>query len=94
MGLERPLLFSFVYLGCAGLRCCWRLPPVAGREPLSSSGVGSSHHRDISRFRGWALEHRLSSRGARAWLLPGTWDLPGSGLEPVSPALGRRTLHH
>ena len=29
----------------------------------------------------------LSSCGARAWLLCGTWDPPGPGLEPVSPAL-------
>ena len=34
-----------------------------------------------------ALERRLSSCGARAYLLHGTWDLPGPGLEPVSPAL-------
>ena len=30
----------------------------------------------------------LSSCGARAQLLRGMWDLPGPGLEPVSPALG------
>ena len=29
----------------------------------------------------------LSSCGTRALLLCGTWDLPGPGLEPVSPAL-------
>ena len=34
-----------------------------------------------------ALECRLSSFGARAYLLRGIWDLPGPGLEPVSPAL-------
>ena len=34
-----------------------------------------------------ALEHRLSSCGARASLLRGVWDLPGPGLEPMSPAL-------
>ena len=34
-----------------------------------------------------ALECRLSSCGARALLLCGTWDLPGPGLEPLSPAL-------
>ena len=34
-----------------------------------------------------ALERRLSSCGARASLLCGMWDLPGPGLEPVSPAL-------
>ena len=34
-----------------------------------------------------ALERRLSSCGARAWLLRGMWDLPRPGLEPVSPSL-------
>ena len=34
-----------------------------------------------------ALEHGLSSYGARAQLLRGMWDLPGPGLKPVSPAL-------
>ena len=29
----------------------------------------------------------LSSCGPWAWLLRGMWDLPGPGLEPVSPAL-------
>ena len=42
---------------------------------------------------GWrALEHRLSSCGARAQLLRGMWDLPRSGLKPVSPALAGRFL--
>ena len=39
-----------------------------------------------------ALERRLSSCGARAQLLRGMWDLPGPGLEPVSPALAGRFL--
>ena len=34
-----------------------------------------------------ALECRLSSCGPRAQLLRGMWDLPGPGLEPLSPAL-------
>ena len=34
-----------------------------------------------------ALERRLSSCGAQASLLRGMWNLPGPGLEPVSPAL-------
>ena len=29
----------------------------------------------------------FSTCGARAWLLRGMWNLPGSGIEPVSPAL-------
>ena len=39
-----------------------------------------------------ALEHRLSSCGTQALLLLSMWDLPGSGLEPVSPALAGRFL--
>ena len=34
--------------------------------------------------------HRLSSCGSRAQLLHGMWDLPRTGLEPVSPALPGR----
>ena len=34
-----------------------------------------------------ALEDRLNSCGARAWLLQGMWELPRSGIKPVSPAL-------
>ena len=33
----------------------------------------------------WALEHRLSSCGARAQLLRSMWDLPRPGLKPASP---------
>ena len=32
----------------------------------------------------WALEHRPSSWGTRAWLPHSMWDLPGQGIEPVS----------
>ena len=35
----------------------------------------------------WALEHRLNSCGARAYLLRGMWDFPGPGIKLVSPAL-------
>ena len=34
-----------------------------------------------------ALEPRLDSCGSWAYLLQGMWDLPRSGIEPVSPAL-------
>ena len=39
-----------------------------------------------------ALERRLSSCGTQAQLLCGMWDLPGPGLEPMSPALAGRFL--
>ena len=35
----------------------------------------------------WGLEHSLSSCGSHACLLQGMSDFPGSGMEPVSPAL-------
>ena len=38
------------------------------------------------------VAHRLSSCGAQAQLLCGLWDLPGPGIEPVSPALTGRFL--
>ena len=37
-----------------------------------------------------ALEHRLSSYSPQAWLLCSVWDLPRSGIEPVSPVLAGR----
>ena len=64
---------------CGDFSCCgaWALGALASvvvAHGLSSCGL-------------WALECRLSSCGTWAWLLRGTWDLPGPGLEPVSPAL-------
>ena len=63
----------------------------SGFSLLQSMG---SRHVDFSSCGTWAqqlwllaLEHRLSSCGARAQLLHGMWDLPGPGPEPVSPAL-------
>ena len=64
---------------CCGFSCCgaWALgvqASVTVAHGLRSCGS-------------WALEHRLSSCGARAYLLHGMWDLPGPGFEPMSPAL-------
>ena len=42
----------------------------------------------------WVLEHRLNCCGAWAYLLYGTWALPGSGIEPVSPALTGEFFSH
>ena len=41
----------------------------------------------LSSYGSRALECRLSSCGTQALLLHGMWDLPGPGLEPMSPAL-------
>ena len=44
-------------------------------------------HAGFSSCGSQAIELRLSSCGARAYLLHGMWDLPGPGLELLSPAL-------
>ena len=59
---------------------------VAGRglegtraQEFATQGLGSCGS--------WALEHRLSSCGSRAWLLQGMWELPDPGIKLMSPAL-------
>ena len=56
---------------CSGFSFCG---PWAVEHGLSSCGSQ-------------ALERRLSSCGAQAYLCCHLWDLPGPGVEPVSPAL-------
>ena len=77
---ERGLLFvavrgllTEVASFCCGARALGAQASVVVACGLSSCGS-------------WALEHRLSSCGARAYLLRSMWDPPGPGLEPVSPA--------
>ena len=54
---------------------------------LLSCGARASHCGAFSCWSSWALERWLSICGAWASQLPGMWDLPGSGIEPVSLAL-------
>ena len=72
---------GYSLLWCAGFSLWWLLLWSTGSRRAGFSSCGSR-----------ALEHRLSSCGTRAQLLHGMWDLPGPGLEPVSPALARRFL--
>ena len=74
-----------------GLRFCarvfsscgkWGPLFIAVRGPLAIAASLVAEHRLQTR--------RLSSCGARAQLLRRMWDLPGPGLEPVSPALAGR----
>ena len=51
---------------------------IAVRGPLIIAASLVAEHR--------LQTHRLSSCGSRAQLLRGMWDLPGPGLEPMSPA--------
>ena len=55
---------------------------IAVRGPLTIAASLVAEHRLQTR--------RLSNCGSRAQLLCGMWDLPGPGLEPVSPALAGR----
>ena len=55
---------------------------IAVRGPLTIAASPVAEHRLQAR--------RLSSCGSRAQLLRGMWDLPRSGLEPVSPGLAGR----
>ena len=66
---------------------------VAAHGLFSSCGVWASHCGGFSCCGAWAsvvVTHGLSSCRARASLLRGMWDLPGPGLEPVSPASAGR----
>ena len=59
---------------------------VAARGPQGTwASVVAAHGLSNCGLR--ALEHRLSSCGAWTELLCGMWDLPGPGIESVSPAL-------
>ena len=74
--MVRGLLIEVASL-CWGARALGAWASVVVAHGLSSCGS-------------WALERWLSSCGAQAYLLRGMWDLPGPGLEPVSPALAGR----
>ena len=74
-----------------GLRFCarafsscgkWGPLFIAVRGPLTIAASLVAEHRLQTR--------RLSSCGSRAQLLRSMWDLPGPGLEPLSPALAGR----
>ena len=93
-------IYLFLFLAALGLRCCARtfssgskqwLLFVAVRGLLIAVASLVAEH-GLSSCGSWALECRLSSCGARAYLLRGMWDLPRPGLEPVSPALAGRFL--
>ena len=75
-------LLFYSSLQCVGFSLLWLLL-------LRSMGSKRAGFRSCG---SWALECRLSSCGARAYLLHGMWDLPGPGLESVSPALAGRFL--
>ena len=99
------LFFNLFIFGCIGsflpcvgfiqLRQAWATLHWGARASrcggFSLQSMGS-RHAGFSSCGSRALECRLSSCGARAQLLHSMWDLPGLGIEPVSPALAGRFL--
>ena len=63
-------------------------PGLLMRWPLR--GPRAPGHVGFGSCSSWALAHRLSSRSAWTHLFHSMWDLPDSGIEPVSPALAGR----
>ena len=90
----RGLSLVAVSGGYSLLRCtCFSLRWLLLLRSTGSSRVGFSSvaHR-LSSCGSQALECRISSCGARDYLLCGMWDLHRQGIEPVSPALAGRFL--
>ena len=92
---KKKLYFFLYFLTMRGLRCRTGFSLVAASVDCSLVVVcrllllrstGSRAH-GFSSCGLRALEHRLDSCGVRASSLRGIWDLPGPGIEPVSPAL-------
>ena len=75
---------AFLSLWRAGLLCCCSARASHGFSCCRTRALGCT---GFSSYSSWALEHRLSSCGTQAQLLLGMWDLPGSGIEPMSPVL-------
>ena len=97
------LFHDLIYLVALGLRCRTGFSSVTVRGGYSQvAGHGllvvaaplvAEHELWACGFGSWgpqALGHRLNSCGAWAQLLCGMWRLPGSGTEPMPPALAGR----
>ena len=84
-------IYLFIYLAVFGLRCGARASHCGSFACCGAWALGTRASvvvaRGFSSCGSRALESRLSSCGARAYLLRSMWDLPRPGLEPVSPAL-------
>ena len=95
------LFFFFnLFLAALGLHCCswafsscggWGLLFIAVSGLLIAVASFVVEHRlqahGLSTCGSRALVHRLSTCGTWAQLFRSMWDLPGPGLEPVTPAL-------
>ena len=72
---------------CCGARICHCCGPSRCGAWARGTRASVIVTYGVSSCGSWALECRLSSCGAWSQLLRSMWDHPGSGLEPMSPAL-------
>ena len=80
-------LFIYYFWLCRVFVAARGLSLVVARGGFFCCGARALGRAGFSSCRSRALEHRLSSCGTQASSLRGMWDLPGPGLETVSPAL-------
>ena len=74
-------------------RYVWAFSGCGELGLLSGCGIWAHHCGCFSCCGAQAQRHvGFSSCGTRAWLPYGMWNLPGPGIEPVSPALAGRFL--
>ena len=87
LGLCGCVGFSLVVVsrGYCAVAVCGLL--IAAEHRLEGMQVSAVAAHGLNSCGSQALEHRLSSSGAQAELFQGMGDLPGSGIEPVCPAL-------
>ena len=87
------LLIDLLFLPVLGLHCfvVWAFSSCSEWGLLSYCGVWASYCSGFSCCRAWALGHvSFSSCDAGAQLPSGMWNLPGQGIELMSPALAGR----
>ena len=87
------ILFHFIhYL----LMAVERLSLIVVMRPTLCFSAGASHRGGLFCYGAWALEHGLQQLWSTTLVAPWHVDLPGPGIEPVSPALagGLPTLDH
>ena len=85
---------NYLFLPVLGLHCyTWAFFSCSKQGVFSVAVCRASHCGGFS-CGARALEHSLRSFWVGAQLLHGMWDLPGLGMEPVSPHTLRQTLNH
>ena len=84
---------SDLILGCVGSSLlCWAFSSC-GEQSYSSLGCLGFSLQCLLLLRSLGSRRAgFSSCGMQAYLLCGMWDLPGPGIEPMSPALAGRFL--